>query len=281
MSEGVAERAVERECVEHDAVARSGMTIRSCSTSALRSGMVPPDESSLPSSGGAVSQERRQTVRSSPKGTVSIRATDYDVRGRIANVSRGGLCAITLVTPPERVIGCSVELEIRFDTQQSAWIRMSGHILRLGATRIAIGFDRVPDGFDRLIEDTLNASHSRNRVLATVLVDSNTERRQRMAEAFRAAGCAVVDVSTPLEAIVRLGEFHFEPDIIAIADSLPATIADELRKFVDLEHPRAKLVTINDDVTGPEGIAHWLSAADLGDDLARHVLDILLKPRRV
>lgn len=226
-----------------------------------------------------MSQERRQTVRSSPKGTVSIRTSDYDVRGRIADVSRGGLCAITLVTPPERVLGCSAELELRFDTQQSAWIQVSGHILRLGATRLAIGFDRVPDGFDRLIDDTLTASHSRNRVLAAILVDSNLERRQRIAEAFRAAGCAVVDVSTPLEAIVRLGEFHFEPDIIAIADSFPATIADELRKFVDLEHPHAKLVTINDDVTGPEGIVHWLSAANPGDDLARRVHDLLLKPR--
>jgi hypothetical protein len=98
-----------------------------------------------------------------------------------------------------------------------------------------------------------------------------------MAEAFRATGCAVVDVSTPLEAIVRLGEFHFEPDIIAIADSLPETIAGELRAFTNVEHPRAKLITIGDDVIEPAGLAHWLSSDDPDDDLAKRVRELLLR----
>lgn len=227
-------------------------------------------------------QERRKHVRSTPKGTVSIRAReiDYEVRGRVANVGCGGLAARVLASPPDRLVGCSVDLEIRFDTQQSAWLRLSGHVLRVGATAIAVGFDTVPDGFDRLIDDTVSASHSRRRVLSIVLVDATTERRLRMAEAFRVAGCAVVDVSTPLEAIVRLGEFHFEPDLIAIADSLPTAIAGELRAFVGTEHPRAKLVTIGDDVIEPAGLGHWLSAANPGDDLAARIRDLLTRPVR-
>ena len=227
--------------------------------------------------------ERRRSVRSSPKGTVSIRVRDgdYDVRGRIANVGRGGLCATTLVNPPAGLLGRTAEVEIRFDIQHSAWIQLIGRVVRVAAATIVIGFDAVPADFDRLIDDTLTASHSRNRILAIVLVDAIAERRLRMAEAFRAAGCAVVDVSTPLEAIVRLGEFHFEPDIIAIADSLPMTIAGELRRFVDLEHPRAKLVTIGDEVTEPAGVAHWLSAANPGGDLGARVRDLLVQPRRM
>jgi hypothetical protein len=224
-------------------------------------------------------QERRAKRRGTPKGTVSVRAGDYDVRGRVANVSGGGLLVTTLVTVPERLLEAAVALEIRFDTQLSAWLRLSGRIVRIGSTSVAIAFSQVPDDFDQIIADSLTASYSRRRVLAIVIVDATLERRMRMAEAFRAAGCAVVDVSTPLEAIVRLGEFHFEPDLIAIADSLPSSIASELRDFVTREHPRAKLITIGDDVVEPVGLAHWLSAANPGDDLAERVLSLLTRPR--
>ena len=224
--------------------------------------------------------ERRQSVRLSPKGTVSIRARGYDVRGRIANVSSGGLAAQTLVTAPDRVLACAVELELRLDTQQAGWLQLAGKILRIGATSIAVAFDTVPAGFDRVIDEALTASNGHGRVLSIVIVDATIERRLRMAEAFRAAGCAVVDVSTPLEAIVRLGEFHFEPDVIAIADSIPSLIADEMRQFVDHEHPRAKLVTIGDGATEPDALVHWLSSVNPGNDLAARIRDVLTRPMR-
>lgn len=224
--------------------------------------------------------ERRKHVRLCPKGTVSIRTPEFAVRGRLANVSNGGLCATTLITAPDRVRGSAAELEVRFDTQESAWLRISGKILRIGPTSIAVGFDGVPSGFALLIDHALTDSNRHGRVLSLVIVDATTERRLRMAEAFRAAGCAVVDVSTPLEAIVRLGEFHFEPDVIAIADSLPAIIAEDLRTFVGHEHPRAKLITIGDGVIAPEGIAHWLSSLDPSDDLGARVRELLTRPVR-
>lgn len=216
-------------------------------------------------------------MRLSPKGTVSIRAVDYDVRGRVANISAGGLVANTLVTAPERLIGERVELELRLDTQHSAWLQLTGIILRIGSTSIALSLDSVPDSFERIIDEALTASHSHRRVLSIVLVDGTLARRLQMAEAFRVAGCAVVDVSTPLEAIVRLGEFHFEPDVIAIADSLPSTISSELRAFINAEHPRAKLVTIGDHAVEPEGLAHWLSSFNPDGDLAKRVLALLMR----
>lgn len=228
----------------------------------------------------SIPTERRRAVRLGAKGTVSIRARDYDVRGRLANISLGGLCAVTLVTAPSRVLARAVELEVRFDTQHAEWLRITGKILRIGATSIAVAFDDIPEGFAELIDSALTASYTHERVLSLVIVDATTERRERMAEAFRAAGCAVVDVSTPLEAIVRLGEFHFEPDVIAIADSLPALIADELRTFVELEHPRAKLITIGDSLAEPAGLAHWLSSLDPGGDLAARVRELLTRPVR-
>lgn len=216
-------------------------------------------------------------MRLSPKGTISIRANDYDVRGRVANISTGGILANLLVTAPDRLIGEPVDLELRLDTQQSAWLHLRGRVLRIGSTTIAISLDVVPDSFERVIDESLTASHSRKRVLSIVIVDATLSRRLQMAEAFRASGCAVVDVSTPLEAIVRLGEFHFEPDVIAIADSLPSSIASELRTFINMAHPRAKLVTIGDHAVEPEGLAHWLSSFNPDGDLAKRVLALLMR----
>ena len=220
--------------------------------------------------------ERRRDVRVSPKGTVIIRADTYIIRGRIANLSRHGLATITRTTAPERLLGSAVDLSLRLDGRDSSWIKLSGRILRIGAGSIAMGLVVAPPSFTRIIDDTVSASHHRDRVLSIVLVDAMARRRNVMSEGFRAAGCAVIDVSTPLEAIVRLGESHFEPDLIAIADSSPTTISDELRRFVDVEHPRAKLVTIGEATSAPAGLVHWLSAANPSGDLVARIRKILV-----
>ncbi len=220
--------------------------------------------------------ERRRDLRVFPKGTVIVRAGTYLVRGRIANLSRGGISTITRTTAPERLLGAAVELAIRFDGRDSSWLELRGRVLRIGATSIAMALEDAPPSFTRILDETISASHHHDRVLSIVLVDATPRRRSEMAEGFRAAGCGVIDVSTPLEAIVRLGESHFEPDLIAIADSLPATISDELRRFVDGEHPRAKLVTIGDTTSAPAGLVHWLSATNPSGDLAARIRKVLV-----
>lgn len=220
--------------------------------------------------------ERRRDLRVSPKGTVIVRADTYIVRGRLANLSRNGLSMITRTTAPERLLGRPVELTLRLDGRESSWFELSGRILRIDASSLAMALVVVPPSFTRLLGETISASHHHARVLSIVLVDAMPRRRSEMTEAFRAAGCSVIDVSTPLEAIVRLGESHFEPDLIAIADSSPTTISNELRRFVDVEHPRAKLVTIGEATSAPAGLVHWLSATDPSGDLAARILKILI-----
>ena len=222
--------------------------------------------------------ERRRNVRISPKGTVILRVGEYAQRGRIANVGRDGLLATTPVTVPEQHLGCNVELGLRLDGQLSEWLQISGRILRIGVTSAAIAFDVIPAPFIHLIDEIATASHAHRRIMSVVLIDSTSERRAAIAEGFRSAGCSVVEVSTPLEAIVRLGESSFEPDLIAIADSSPSSTAHDLRRFVEREHPRAKLVTISDDLVGPIGLAHWLSSADPGSDLVARVRHVLTRP---
>jgi len=222
--------------------------------------------------------ERRQHQRVSPKGTVIFAAGEQRERGRITNISIGGMLA-TMTTTPD-MLDRYVELDLRLDDRLARWLRLTGKVVRIDGTSVAVAFADVPAVFVRLIDEISTASHADRRVLSVVLIDATTDRREKIAEGFRAAGCQVIDVSTALEAIVRLGEASFEPDLIAIADSLPSQVSEDLRQFVEREHPRAKLVTIGDELVDPGGLVHWLSSADPQSDLAARVRHVLSRPKR-
>jgi PilZ domain len=226
----------------------------------------------------SVRLERRRHVRIAPKGTVILRVGDHSQTGRLTNLSQGGLMVTTTVTAPARLLDRAIDMELRLDGQIAQWLRAAGRILRIDATRVAIAFDIVPVPLIRLIDDMSARSHTRLRMLSVVLIDADPHRRSAMAEGFRAAGCMVLEISTPLEAIVKLGELSFEPDLIAIADSLPNTVASELRHFVECDHPRVKLVTIGDNPIETPGIAHWLSSANPDLDLATRICRVLGHP---
>jgi methylmalonyl-CoA mutase cobalamin-binding subunit len=225
--------------------------------------------------------ERRRHVRTEAKGTAVVRAERLALRGRITNVGGGGMFVAARVNLPESVTGSPVDIELRLDAGFAQWVQGTGRIVRISADGVAIAFDVLPGELRDAIEHLATASRARARILSVVLIDAHAQRRSAMAAGFRGAGCAVIEATTPLEAIVRLGESSFEPDVIAIADSQPAASADELRSFVQRNHPNAKLVTIGDAVLEPDGIAHWLSSADPDADLSDRVLEILVRPRPV
>lgn len=225
------------------------------------------------------STERRRYLRIEPKGSVTLLAGGNSRRGRIVNLSHGGLLANLAVGAPERLLACTVDLELRLDGQFAQWLPASGRIMRIGSEGIAISFTTPPPGLARVIDEMSTASHARRRVMSMVLVDPEPLRRSVLAAAFRSAGCTVIETSTPLEAIVRLGELNFEPDLIAIADSTPSAIADDLRHFVVHDHPRVKLVTIGEDLVRAASTGrNWLSPSDLASDLARRVRQVLGSP---
>ena len=130
-----------------------------------------------------------------------------------------------------------------------------------------------------MIDEMSTASRADARIITVVLIDADPQRSSAMAAGFRATGCSVIEATTPLEAIVRLGESSFEPDIIAVADS-QTDDADEMRAFVDREHPDARLITIGDEIFQPDGFANWLSSANPDADLAARVREALVAPRR-
>jgi len=124
------------------------------------------------------------------------------------------------------------------------------------------------------------ASQLRLRVISVILIDEHTDRRAVIAEAFREVGCDVIEAATSLEAVVRLGECAFEPDLIAVGDSIPDAAAAEMREFIGRNHPHVKLVAIRD--TAPPVVdadVRTLSADPL-PGLPLRIRELLAAPMR-
>lgn len=226
--------------------------------------------------------DRRRHPRIEPKGTVTLHALGNTHRGRLLNIGPGGMCVATEVSLPERILGRIVDLELRFDGALAAWQRLTGRVSRIAAADVALVFESstsTSPSLLRLLDGLTTASHASARVISAVLIDADEERRTVIAAGFRAAGCAVVEVGTQLEAIVRLGESHFEPDIIAVANTRPAAAADEMRAFVEHYHPSAMLVTIGPELLDPAGLANWLSEVTVPADLPARIRELLFAPR--
>lgn len=221
--------------------------------------------------------DRRKHARIELKGTAILLAGEYAVRSRLANLSSGGFLARTLVTPPLRLLGRSVDIELRLDDPLAQWNRLAGKILRIGSDSLAICLESTP-ALVRLVDEMTDASRTRDRVISVILIDEDEPRRKLLGEAFRTVGCSLIEAATSLEAIVRLGESSFEPDVIAVADSIPAMTANEMREFVGRNHPRVKLVSIT-DVIDPDINIFQLTPEDLRGNLADAIRRVLGRPR--
>jgi hypothetical protein len=222
--------------------------------------------------------ERRRHERIAAKGTLILRGHEQDQRGRIANISRGGVYVVTKVATPDRMLARTVDVEIRLDAGHAEWIRTSARVTRLRANGLAMAFDTLAPALRKVIDDLSSSAHARARVVTVVLIDANERRRGTIAAGFRSTGCHVIEASQPLEAIVRLGESSFEPNVVAIADTATTTHADDMRRFVEAYHPTARLITIGDEIFQPDGLAHWISSNNPDDDLARRVREALIGP---
>lgn len=223
--------------------------------------------------------ERRGHQRIALKGTAILLAGEHVVRARITNLSEGGFLASTLVSAPARMLGRTVDIELRLDDPQAKWIRLEGKIVRIVAETVAVSFIAT-SALIRLVDAMGTASRARLRVLSVVLIDEDDQRRAVIAEGFRAVGCNVIEAPTSLEAIVRLGEASFEPDVIAVADSIPMASANEMRRFIGQHHPHVKLVAISDDAAEPIEVPHQLSSIDVAGNLTGIIRTMLAKPRR-
>ena len=224
--------------------------------------------------------DRRRHARIEPKGTVTIHALGHMYRGRLVNIDSGGMYVATEVSVPDDLLGQSVDLELRFDGALAVWQRHIGRVSRIAADGFALVFDApTAQALLRMIEELTTASHASARVISVVLIDADLGRRAAIAAGFRAAGCEVVEVGTQLDAIVQLGESDFEPDIIAVANTQPATAADAMGAFVEHYHPSSMLVTIGPELLNPAGPSNWLSETTATADLSARIRELLFTLR--
>jgi hypothetical protein len=219
--------------------------------------------------------ERRRFPRTVAKAAVVVHAAGADLKARLVDVAEGGLLAATNVTPPQRWLGRQVEIDLRFDGIGD-WLRGAARVVRIVASGLAVAFTTQPAELGRIVDELAGAARARQRQLAVVVIDTNSQRRAAIVAAFRAVGCVIVEAGTPLEGVYRLGESRFEPDVIAVADSQPMEGAEALRRFAEVNHPRVALIRILSG-DGPAGHGGWISASDPDDDLPRRVRAVLLK----
>lgn len=167
--------------------------------------------------------------------------------GRLLNISKSGILVGMHTGAPALALAQSVALEIRLDAGAAEWLTATGKVARIDDHGIAITFDAPHPTLTAMIDGATGDANVSTRALTVVLIDRDALRRRRMCGELRARGCTVFEVGSPLEAIVRLGELSFEPNVIAVADSFAAEDARAMRDFIQRRHPAAQLVTIIDD----------------------------------
>jgi len=74
-----------------------------------------------------------------------------------------------------------------------------------------------------------------------LLVDVARGRRELVAAAFRATGYDVIEASSPLDAISQIDQSRLDLWAVLIADTVIASHADELRRFLGEAYPRVPL----------------------------------------
>lgn len=196
------------------------------------------------------------------------------VAGRLVDLSVGGICVRTeLPVGLIALIGDQVRVDLKLDAGASRHFALLGRVLRvsLPTQRMAIGLDAAPDDFEGCVQDEMRAAVEHDTLPRMILMDTVAGRRNKIASAFRHAGCHVTEASTPLEAIAYLGGSRFELGLIAIADTIPNTVAEQLREFLLGEHPDAHMVSIGRSAAHRDPAGSWLCSTSVRGDLQTRV----------
>jgi hypothetical protein len=190
----------------------------------------------------------------------------------MVDLAVGGICVRTDL-PIGVVVDELVRIDLRLDARASNQFALLGRVLRVSppSQRLALRFDTVPDGFEDCIQAELLAAIEHDALPRMILVDTVGGRRNKIASAFRSAGCHVIEASTPLEAIAHLGGARFELGLIAIADTVPEAVAEDLREFLLDEHPGAHMVAIGSSPAHRDPAESWLCSTNARDDLQTRV----------
>jgi CheY-like chemotaxis protein len=201
--------------------------------------------------------DRRHHVRVVANGSVIVhgRAT---TRGRLANISSGGMLMRLGEGPPHGGSEEPVEVELHLDRMGATWLRFHGEVVRSDHHELAISFTSVPLDFVDVVQDALVSALEGAALAHILLVDVNPQRRTPFAALLRRAGCCVAEVATPLDAIAHLGSSAIHSWVVAIATTVPASIADELERFLSESDAPVDVRMLGS--TSPTSALAWFTA---------------------
>jgi hypothetical protein len=195
--------------------------------------------------------ERRRWFRVAARGSVLLHAANV-ARGRVIDLSSGGMRIGLLKTDGFRRDD-AVDLDVHLDGAAATWVPLHGTIVRVDqGAEVAVRFETVPADFEDAVEDEILADVESERVAHVLLVDPDATRRRPLAEALRRNGCHVVELATPLEVIQRVGESQTHAWLIAIAETIPETVAEELRGYLAGTQMRAELIVVGAELPSPD-----------------------------
>ncbi|HSD88875.1 MAG TPA: PilZ domain-containing protein [Kofleriaceae bacterium] len=218
--------------------------------------------------------EQRRTTRVRSKGWIRVYRGPHTINGRVIDLGTGGVSMLADgATGLETLAGSPVEVDLRLDESATMLFSLHGRVVRASSATGIVAIELLDVGvlFEKCIARELCAASDYDASPHVILVDAACAQRDSIANAFRAGGCKVTEVSTPWEAIAHIDRNQFEPSVIAIADTQPEQVAEELREFLRVEHPQAHMVAIGRSSLDRDPASSWLSGSDPNSDVVVRV----------
>ncbi len=157
------------------------------------------------------------------------RAIDLSMGGTRLRVQDGDAC------PAAGSVGL---LELHLG---AGWHRARIRVVRCSFDEVAVRFHDIDAGLRAALEAEIAASLDARRRPYVVVVDPSPDRRHRVAETLRTAGCESMEAATPLEAIDIVERQNGTIRGMTVAESLTQTSADELCDYVSRSNPEIRL----------------------------------------
>jgi len=215
----------------------------------------------------ATGHERRRALRAPVHGTAVLHRGRGAVRGRIENLSLGGVLVrsrdqgATISDDAKSLV--DVELRLRCGA-----VVVTGHVVRVAMTgdeiEIAVRFDLVPPEQEDAIEDEVVGAVAAGRTRPVLVVDSVEERRRGVAAALRDRKMTPVVPRTPLELMDLLSCHERRVDVCLIRPRFAGIAAAEIATAIRDAFPWVRVIVADDD-SDPTTAANNAQAA--WDDL--------------
>jgi CheY-like chemotaxis protein len=247
------------------------------------------DGSARPSGGGPSGAstgspiERRRHYRVQRTVNALFHVGIMTIRGMVLDLSLGGIRMRVSEGAACPIAGCGGFIEIHL---ASGWHRLRVKVVRSEFDELAVRFSEITPAVEDAIEDEVVASIEASRKPHIVVLDPVPDRRQRICESLRTAGCDPVEAATPLEAIALLERECGGIRGMTISESLTQTRADEVWEYVSQTNPEIHIRLIAE---GTRDLSVDDAGAGMDDELApppgppvivaddEHLLDLALR----